>query len=116
MSGSRFLAVFGLELRQLLRRPMFWTMVGVLALLAWGMSTGSVMLGTGSALVGGRKAWITSEFSAAFILSVLAAAFYAFFLAIASGLSVPRDLARSMISSTILICIRPTSLKRAIYI
>ena len=91
MSFDRFLAVFTLELRALVRRPMFWTLVGVLALLAWGMSTGSVMLGTGSAMVGGRKAWITSEFSAAFILSVLAAAFYAFFLAIASGLSVPRD-------------------------
>ncbi len=91
MSLDRLLAVFGLELRGLLRRPMFWTMVAVLALLAWGMSTGSVMLGTGSALVGGRKAWITSEFSSAFILSVLAASFYAFFLAVAAGLSVPRD-------------------------
>ena len=91
MSADRFLAVFGLELKGLLRRPMFWTFVVVLALLAWGMSTGSVMLGTGSAMVGGRKAWITSEFSTAFIMAVLAAGFYSFFLAIAAGLSVPRD-------------------------
>ena len=91
MSADRLLAVSGLELRGLLRRPMFWTMVAVLALLAWGMSTGSVMLGTGSAVVGGRKAWITSEFSSAFILSVLAASFYSFFVAIAAGLSVTRD-------------------------
>ena len=91
MSADRFLAVFGLELRGLLRRPMFWTMVAVLALLAWGMSTGSVMIGTGSAMVGGRKAWITSEFSSAFTLAVLSGAFYSFFLAIAAGLSVPRD-------------------------
>jgi hypothetical protein len=91
MSGGRLRAVFRLELSGLLRRPMFLTMVAVLALFSWGLSTGSMMLGTGSAMVGGRKAWITSEFSSAFALAVLAASFYSFFLAIASGLSIPRD-------------------------
>ena len=91
MSADRLLAVLGLELRGLLRRPMFWTMVAVLAFMSWGLSTGSMMLGTGSAMVGGRQAWITSEFSSAFALSVLAAAFYSFFMAVAAGLSVPKD-------------------------
>ncbi len=88
---NRLAAVFALELRTLLRRPMLWTLALVLVLMSWGMSTGSVMLGTGSAMVGGRKAWITSEFSAAFILAVLAASMYSFFVSIASGLAVGRD-------------------------
>jgi len=70
---------------------MFWTLVAVLGLLAWGMSGGSVQLGTGSAMVGGRKAWITSEFSNAFILIVLTSAFYSFFASISSGLSALRE-------------------------
>ena len=45
------------------KRPMLWTLLGVATLLAWGLSTGEVLLGTGSATVGGRQAWITSEFS-----------------------------------------------------
>jgi len=91
MNVSRLAAVFGQELRHTLRRPLFWTLLGMVGLLAWGMSTGTVQLGTGSAMVGGRKAWLTSEFSNAFILSVMAASFYSFFVSIATGLAAIRD-------------------------
>lgn len=65
---ARFRAVFAQELSYTLRRPLLWFMTAILLLLSWGMSTGGARISTGDASVGGTKAWITSEFSFAFIL------------------------------------------------
>ncbi|MCB1032708.1 MAG: hypothetical protein KDD47_02610, partial [Acidobacteria bacterium] len=88
---SRFLTIFGAELRFNLKRPMFWTMMSIVALLAWGMSTGSVQISSGSSTVGGRKAWITSEFSSAYVLAFISSMLMGFFASIAAGLAILRD-------------------------
>jgi ABC-2 type transport system permease protein len=83
--------VFAQELSFTLRRPLFWFLVALLFLMSWGMSTGRLQIASGDASVGGTKAWLTSEFSVAFVLAMLVAIVYAFFLSIAAGLAVIRD-------------------------
>lgn len=91
MSVARLRAVAGLDFRWTLRRPMLWTMLAILILLAWGLSTGNVQISSGSTTVGGRRAWITSEFSLAFIVTITVATLYVFFASIAAGMSVIED-------------------------
>lgn len=88
---KRLLAIARLDLAAYLRGPAVWSLIGVIGFLVWGLSTGDVMLGTGTAFVGGKKAWITSEFSTAFAIAVLASTFYAFYVVIMSGLAMIRD-------------------------
>jgi ABC-2 type transport system permease protein len=88
---QRAAAVFRLELAHTLSRPLFLFLVVLLLLLSFGLSRGSVAIASGDASVGGTKAWITSEFAFAFVLSTLVGVIYAFFLAIASGLAVVQD-------------------------
>jgi ABC-2 type transport system permease protein len=90
-SLKRAAAVFRLELAHTLSRPLFLFLVALLLLLSFGLSRGSVAIASGDASVGGTKAWITSEFAFAFVLSILMGVIYPFFLAIASGLAVVQD-------------------------
>ncbi len=90
-SLKRAAAVFRLELAHTLSRPLFLFLVALLLLLSFGMSRGNVTIVSGDASVGGTKAWITSEFAFAFVLSTLVGVIYGFFLAIASGLAVIQD-------------------------
>jgi len=90
-SPKRAAAVFRLELAHTLSRPLFLFLVALLLLLSFGLSRGNVTIVSGDASVGGTKAWITSEFAFAFVLSTLVGVVYAFFLAIASGLAVVQD-------------------------
>ncbi|HKK26867.1 MAG TPA: M1 family aminopeptidase [Gemmatimonadota bacterium] len=91
MIGGRFRRVFWLDLRYHLRRPLFWIWLAVLLLLAWGMSTGSVRIQTGDTQVGGTRAWITSEFALAQVLSATIFTFYVFFVAAMAGNAVLQD-------------------------
>ena len=91
MSFARMRVILFDSLTRTLKQPMLWTLFAVATFLAWGLSTGEVRLGTGSATVGGRHAWITSEFSNAFVFCIVASNLYAFFISIAAGLSVIRD-------------------------
>ncbi|HYG64077.1 MAG TPA: M1 family aminopeptidase [Thermoanaerobaculia bacterium] len=88
---ARARTVFGLELRHLFGRPLFWFLVALLFLMSWGMSTGNVSISSGDASVGGTKAWLTSEFSVAMIVIYMVALVYSFFAAIAAGLTIPAD-------------------------
>ncbi len=90
-ASSRFRTVFSADFFHTLKRPMFWTMICIIAFLAWGMSTGNVRISSGAATVGGRRAWITSEFNVAFILSFVSAMLMGFFAAIAAGMAIIRD-------------------------
>jgi len=90
-SLKRAAAVFRLELAHTLSRPLFLFLVALLLLLSFGLSRGNVTIVSGDASVGGTKAWITSEFAFAFVLSTLVGVIYAFFLGIASGLAVVQD-------------------------
>ena len=55
------------------------------------MSTGTMIIQSGDSSVGGTKAWITSEFAVAKQLSILTLILYAFFLAIAAGMTIIQD-------------------------
>ncbi len=89
--AGRFRAVSGMTLRHTLKRPLFWVLVILLALMSWGLSTGSVSISSGDASVGGKKAWLTSEFNVAFVLAILVALIYGFFVAVAAGMAVIED-------------------------
>jgi ABC-type transport system involved in multi-copper enzyme maturation permease subunit len=81
------------ELSFNVRRPMFYICLAVLGFIVWGLSTGnvSIVIASGDATVGGKKAFITSEFAAAQILAVTVATMMSFFIAAAAGMSVIRD-------------------------
>lgn len=75
------------------RRPMFYICFAVIGLIVWGLSVGDVQIvvASGDATVGGKKAWITSEFATAQILAVTVSTLMSFFIAAAAGMSVIRD-------------------------
>lgn len=91
MSLARFFEIARLDLRFHVRRPLFWILLAIVALLAWGMSTGNMRISSGDSEVGGKKAFITSMFAQAQILSIVGLLLYGFFVAVAFGLSILRD-------------------------
>ncbi len=90
-SPRRFLTVMIGDLLYHARRPLFLIWIFIVILSSWGMSTGSMQIRSGDTAVGGTKAWITSEFAVAMQLAVLTMLCYAFFLAIAAGLTMIQD-------------------------
>jgi ABC-type transport system involved in multi-copper enzyme maturation permease subunit len=93
MSARRFWLVARHELSFNARRPMFYICLGVIGLIVWGLSTGnvSIVIASGDATVGGKKAFITSEFAAAQILAITVSTLMSFFVAAAAGMTVIRD-------------------------
>jgi ABC-2 type transport system permease protein len=91
MNLRRLSLVCRLELAHNLRRPLFWIMIAIILLTAWGLSTGHMRIRSGDDTVGGNKAWITSEFAIAMVLPILVFLYYSFFLAVAAGMTVIRD-------------------------
>src|SRR6516162_10839448 len=91
MSLTRLGLVWRLDIGQNVRRPMFWILVLILGLSAYGLSTGKMMISSGDSTVGGQKAWITSEFAAAQMLAIVVFCFYSFFVAVAAGMAVIHD-------------------------
>jgi ABC-2 type transport system permease protein len=90
VSLARIRVIFAEELARTFKRPLFWFLIFLLALMTWGLSTGDMQISSGDASVGGTKAWITSEFSLAFALAMLSI-LYSFFGSIASGMSIVSD-------------------------
>ncbi len=91
MSPRRLGEVFRQELAHDLRRPLFWVLLVIVGLFAYVMSTGNASIGSGNSAVGGTKAWITSEFAISQLVAMLVGLLYAFFVAVAAGMSVIRD-------------------------
>ncbi|MCY2958701.1 MAG: M1 family aminopeptidase [Planctomycetota bacterium] len=91
MSWRRFLAVARLEFRTTVRRPLYIVLLVLLALIAWGLSSGAVQVSSGASDVGGRKAFITSMSAIALSLAVLGLLLHGFFVAVGAGMSVIRD-------------------------
>ncbi|WP_165226755.1 ABC transporter permease/M1 family aminopeptidase [Aquisphaera insulae] len=91
LSLRRFLTVFAGEFGQQVRKPTVLVWCGLLVLLAWGMSSGSVRIQSGDSGVGGTKAWLTSEFAVAMQLAMLTPLVSSFFLAILSGMTILHD-------------------------
>ena len=86
MSARRLWLVARHELAFNARRPMFYICLLAIGLIVWGLSTGnvSIVIASGDATVGGKKAFITSEFAAAQILAVTVATLMSFFVAAAA--------------------------------
>ena len=93
MNMRRLMVVARDEFALTLRRPMVWTLLALLLLLTWGIAAGGVQvaLGSGDASVGGKKAFLTSQFAVTQIMTVFTFTIYTFFAASAAGLSVIRD-------------------------
>jgi ABC-type transport system involved in multi-copper enzyme maturation permease subunit len=91
MSLTRLGLVWRVDVGQNVRRPMFWILVLILGLCAYGLSTGKMMITSGDSTVGGQKAWITSEFAAAQMLALVVFCFYSFFVAVAAGMAIIHD-------------------------
>ena len=90
--SDNFRTILGLDLRFQVMRPLTWVLLIVLALMSFGLSSGNVMIASGDSTVGGEsKAWLTSEFAVAQLFPLIVFLFYVFFVAIASGMSIPRD-------------------------
>jgi ABC-type transport system involved in multi-copper enzyme maturation permease subunit len=88
---SRTAAVYSLELSSTLKRPLFWSLLVLLFLGSWLLSTGGLRISSGDSSVGGTKAWLTSEFAFAQLLAYLVALLYGFFASIAAGTVVTTD-------------------------
>ncbi|HEV3386911.1 MAG TPA: M1 family aminopeptidase [Gemmata sp.] len=91
MSIVRLIQVFRVDLLFNLRRPLFWILILILGLTSWGLSSGTLQIASGDSRVGGTKAWITSEFAVAQVMTMVLFAFYSFFVAVAAGMPVIRD-------------------------
>jgi ABC-type Na+ efflux pump permease subunit len=91
MSVHRLFQVLALEFRFNVRRPLFWIALLLLLFFAWVFSIGAMTISTGESTVGGQRAWSTSEFALAQLLSVILGLFYVFFLAVGAGMSVIKD-------------------------
>src|SRR5580704_9157856 len=91
MTTSRFYRVFRLDFLDCFRRPLFWMLILMVALVCWGLSTGSLRIATGDSQVGGTKAWITSQFAVSQMLTIVVFLFYGFFIAVACGMPIIRD-------------------------
>jgi ABC-type transport system involved in multi-copper enzyme maturation permease subunit len=83
--------VFRQECRQYLRGPLFWILILLVCFISWSLSNGSLQISSGDSKVGGTKAWITSEFAAAQVLTMVTFLLYPFFIAVTAGMSVIRD-------------------------
>jgi ABC-2 type transport system permease protein len=91
VSPSRLGASFGVEFWHSFRRPLYIMMAILLALVAFGLSSGHMSISSGDSSVGGTKAWITSEFAQTQTMTYLTLLIYAFFIATAAGLCLLRD-------------------------
>jgi ABC-type transport system involved in multi-copper enzyme maturation permease subunit len=88
---KRLLLVAGLEAKHNLRRPLFLILILIIFLSSWGLTTGNMRISSGDATVGGKQAWITSDYASTLTFCFMTILFYAFFVAVAAGMSILRD-------------------------
>ena len=91
MSLGRFGATLHDEFSHSFRRPLFIMLALILALLAYGLSSGHVGISSGNSSVGGTKAWVTSEYAVTQTITYITLLFFAFFVAVAGGMTLLRD-------------------------
>lgn len=91
MNVRRLSSVWILDVAHNLRRPLFWILLLLVGFTAYGLSSGKLQIASGDATVGGQKAWITSEFAVAQMLTLVVFLAYTFFIAVAAGMSVIQD-------------------------
>ncbi|HEU4930294.1 MAG TPA: hypothetical protein VFU38_10740, partial [Candidatus Krumholzibacteria bacterium] len=91
MNLRRFYASFSVEFWHSFRRPLFVMLALIVILTAFGLASGHMQISSGETSVGGKKAWITSEFAQTQTMTYLVLLYYAFFIAVAAGLTLIRD-------------------------
>ena len=96
MNLSRTLGVAMVDLRTAWRRPLWITLLLLLALFAFGFAIGGLRVQAGDVTAGGKQAWINSQFNAAFCDGAVLSLFLPFFAAIAAGLPLLQDVDRKV--------------------
>jgi ABC-2 type transport system permease protein len=91
MSPRRLFAVFGVEFGHSFKRPLFYIMAFLIALISFGLSSGQMQISSGDSSVGGTKAWITSEFAQTQTMTYLTILIFAGFVAAAAGMTLLHD-------------------------
>jgi ABC-type transport system involved in multi-copper enzyme maturation permease subunit len=91
MNLRRLYAAFSVEFWHSFRRPLFFMLAVVIILTAFGLASGHMQISSGETSVGGKRAWITSEFAQTQTMTYLVLLYYAFFIAVAAGLTLIRD-------------------------
>ncbi len=91
MNFRRLYASFNVEFWHSFRRPLFAMLALIVILTAFGLASGHMQISSGETSVGGRRAWITSEFAQTQTMTYLVLLYYAFFIAVAAGLTLIRD-------------------------
>jgi hypothetical protein len=92
----RTLGIAMVDLRTAWRRPMWLTLVTLLALFAFGFAAAGLRVQAGDVTAGGKQAWINSQFNAAFCDGAVLSLFLPFFAAIAAGLPLLQDIDRKV--------------------
>jgi ABC-2 type transport system permease protein len=93
---GRTLSVAAVDLRTAWRRPLWITLVILLALFAFGFAVAGLRVQAGDVTAGGKQAWLNSQFNAAFCDSAVLGLFLPFFAAIAVGLPLLQDIDRKV--------------------
>ena len=83
MNIRRLHASFSVEFWHSFRRPLFFMLAVVIILTAFGLASGHMQISSGETSVGGKRAWITSEFAQTQTMTYLVLLYYAFFIAVA---------------------------------
>jgi ABC-2 type transport system permease protein len=91
MSLHRLRLVVGLDLREAVRRPLFWIWVAMMAGNAWLLSRGSWIYRSVDTSLGSPRARVDSEFQIAFVVALLGWLMASFFVAVAAGMPLIRD-------------------------
>ncbi len=91
MNLRRLYASFSVEFWHSFKRPLFAMLALIVILTAFGLASGHMQISSGETSVGGKKAWITSEFAQTQTMTYLVLLYYAFFIAVAAGLTLIRD-------------------------
>ncbi len=91
MNPRRLYACFSVEFGHSFRRPLFVMLALIVILTAFGLASGHMQISSGETSVGGKRAWITSEFAQTQTMTYLVLLYYAFFIAVAAGLTLIRD-------------------------
>ncbi len=91
MNLKRLSNVAALEYVHNVKRPLFWVWLVLTCLLTWMFASGNARIETGDSSVGGVKAFMTSEFAVARILTILTSLIHLFFLSVIAGASIIHD-------------------------
>ena len=96
MNLGRVFGIAMVDLRTAWRRPLWIMLVLFLILFAFVFVIGGVRVQAGDVTAGGQRAWLNSQFNAAFLDTAVLSVLLPFFAAIAVGLPLLQDVDRKI--------------------